>query len=113
MLPLALTVLGNAEEFRNRQCRPGRIRELRSAGRPTAELISDSLKRIWEHKNNSVDGFTRKYDVHFLVWYELHETMESAIQREKRIKRWKRAWKLELIEEMNPEWLDLYPDLLG
>jgi putative endonuclease len=78
-----------------------------------SELISDSLKRIWEHKNNSVDGFTRKYDVHFLVWYELHETMESAIQRKKRIKRWKRAWKLELIEEMNPEWRDLYPDLLG
>ena len=70
------------------------------------------LKWVWEHKNNVVEGFTRKYGVHTLVWYEVHETMESAIQREKIIKNWKRAWKINVIEEMNPQWRDLYPDLL-
>lgn len=69
-------------------------------------------KRIWEHKNGSVEGFTKKYDIHTLVWYELHETMESAIGREKAIKEWKRAWKIRLIEESNPEWRDLYLDLV-
>ena len=71
-------------------------------------VTSDLIKRIWEHKNNMVEGFTKHYNVHHLVWYELHETMESAIIREKRLKDWKRAWKLELIESKNPEWLDLY-----
>jgi len=56
-------------------------------------VTSALLKRVWEHRNNSVEGFTRKYSVHTLVWYELHETMHSAIQREKAIKNWKRAWK--------------------
>ena len=55
-----------------------------------------------------VEGFTNRYSVHYLVWYELHESMESAIQREKRLKEWKRAWKLELIERTNPDWQDLY-----
>jgi len=55
-----------------------------------------------------VEGFTKRYGVHHLVWYELHENMESAIQREKRLKNWKRAWKLELIESDNPDWKDLY-----
>ena len=55
-----------------------------------------------------VEGFTKRYNVHQLVWYELHESMESAITREKRLKNWKRKWKLELIEESNPKWLDLY-----
>jgi putative endonuclease len=71
-------------------------------------VTSDLVKRIWEHKNNIVEGFTRRYGVHRLVWYELHESMESAIQREKRLKEWKRAWKLELIEGTNPDWKDLY-----
>ena len=71
-------------------------------------VTSDLAKRIWEHKNKMVEGFTKRYDVHHLVWYELHETMESAIQREKQIKEWKRKWKLELIESANPNWLDLY-----
>ena len=75
-------------------------------------VTSDLAKRVWEHKNNCIDGFTKKYDVHTLVWYELHETMESAISREKAIKDWKRAWKLKLIEESNPEWRDLYPDIV-
>ena len=71
-------------------------------------VTSDLAKRIWEHKNRMVEGFTKRYDVHHLVWYELHETMESAIQREKQIKEWKRKWKLELIESANPNWRDLY-----
>ncbi len=71
-------------------------------------VTSDFVKRIWEHKNNMVEGFTKKYNVHQLVWYETHESMESAIMREKRLKDWKRAWKLELIESKNPDWLDLY-----
>ena len=75
-------------------------------------VTSTLLKRVGEHKSNLVEGFTRKYGVHILVWYELHETMESAIQREKAIKNWKRAWKIKVIEEMNPGWRDLYLALL-
>jgi putative endonuclease len=75
-------------------------------------VTSNLLKRVWEHKNNLVESFTSKYGVHTLVWYEVHDTMETAIQREKTIKNWKRAWKMKVIEEMNPEWRDLYPDLL-
>jgi putative endonuclease len=71
-------------------------------------VTSDLVKRIWEHRNNMVEGFTKRYSVHHLVWYELHESMESAIQREKRLKDWKRVWKLELIESTNPNWKDLY-----
>jgi putative endonuclease len=77
-----------------------------------AGVTSNLGKRVWEHKNNVVEGFTKKYKVHTLVWYEVHETMESAIRREKAIKDWKRAWKLNVIEEMNPQWRDLYEDLL-
>ncbi|MBN4079163.1 GIY-YIG nuclease family protein [Beggiatoa alba] len=75
-------------------------------------VTSNLLKRVGEHKNNVVAGFTQKYDVHNLVWYEMHDTMDTAIQREKAIKNWKRAWKLKTIEEMNPQWRDLYPELL-
>ncbi len=71
-------------------------------------VTSDLVKRIWEHKNNVVKGFTERYSVHVLVWYEPHESMESAILREKRLKEWKRAWKLRLIESANPKWQDLY-----
>ncbi len=71
-------------------------------------VTSDLTKRVWEHKNGMVEGFTKRYNIHRLVWYEIHESMESAITREKRIKEWKRAWKLELIEGANPEWEDLY-----
>jgi len=71
-------------------------------------VTSDLEKRIWEHKNDAAEGFTERYNVHRLVWYELHETMGSAIQREKQMKEWKRKWKLELIEGMNPDWRDLY-----
>jgi putative endonuclease len=70
-------------------------------------VTSDLVKRIWEHKNNAVEGFTKRYGLHTLVWYELHESMQSAIEREKRLKEWKRVWKLELIEKENPDWQDL------
>ena len=66
-------------------------------------VTSNLLGRIWQHKHNQVDGFTKKYRIHTLVWYEVHGTMESAILREKAIKAWKRVWKLELIEKANPE----------
>jgi putative endonuclease len=75
-------------------------------------VTSDLVKRVWEHKNDLVDGFTKRYGVHSLVWYELHESMDSAITREKTIKGWKRRWKLELIEESNPDWQDLCESLL-
>ena len=75
-------------------------------------VTSDIVKRIWEHKNDFVDGFTKAHVVHVLVYYELHATMESAINREKNIKAWKRAWKIELIEKDNLKWRDLYHDLL-
>ena len=74
-------------------------------------VTSDLIRRVWEHRNDVVKGFTRKYHVHTLVWYEVHETMVSAIEREKSIKTWRRAWKLGLIEEMNPQWRDLYAEL--
>jgi putative endonuclease len=75
-------------------------------------MTSDLIKRVYEHRNNLVDGFTKEYNVHRLVWYEMHQTPESAIQREKQIKKWERAWKLRLIEEHNPEWKDLYDEVL-
>ena len=75
-------------------------------------VTSDLVKRIWEHKNSFVEGFTDRYGVHHLVWYELHECIESAIQREKRLKEWKRIWKLALIENSNPDWLDLYDTII-
>jgi putative endonuclease len=71
-------------------------------------VTSDLTKRVWQHRNDMEEGFTKRYGVHHLVWYELHENMESALQREKRLKEWKRAWKLELIENTNPDWQDLY-----
>ena len=75
-------------------------------------VTSDMAKRVWEHKNDLVEGFTKRYDVHSLVWYELHESMESAIKREKSMKEWKRVWKLELIESVNPDWDDLYHTII-
>jgi putative endonuclease len=75
-------------------------------------VTSDLIKRVWEHKQDFVEGFTKKHGVHDLVWYEQHEDMLAAITREKALKEWKRAWKLELIEKLNPEWKDLYEGLV-
>jgi putative endonuclease len=74
-------------------------------------VTSDLVKRVYEHKQNIIDGFTKKYGVHTLVYYEIHEDVREAIAREKRIKKWNRTWKLRLIEEINPEWRDLYNEL--
>jgi putative endonuclease len=71
-------------------------------------VTSDLLGRVWQHRAGTFDGFTRQYGVHQLVYAEFHETMAEAILREKRMKRWRRAWKLELIERDNPGWRDLY-----
>jgi putative endonuclease len=71
-------------------------------------VTSHLKRRIWEHKSDFVEGFTRRYQVHILVYAEFHTTMANAILREKRIKRWRRAWKIALIEGMNPTWRDLY-----
>ena len=76
-----------------------------------AGVTSNLLKRVWEHKQHLVEGFTKQYHVDNLVWYEMHETMESAICREKAIKNWKRAWKISVIEERNRHWRDLYDEL--
>jgi putative endonuclease len=75
-------------------------------------VTSDLIKRTWEHKNDSIEGFTKRYRVHCLVYYELHEDMESAIRREKQMKQWNRGWKLELIEKQNPDWRDLWEGIL-
>ena len=75
-------------------------------------VTSELAKRVWQHKNDVVDGFTRRYSVHQLVWYELHATMESAIKREKALKNWTRLWKLALIENSNPGWQDLYETII-
>jgi putative endonuclease len=71
----------------------------------------DLGKRVWQHKTEEIKGFTSKYGVKQLVWYEAHETREKAFLRERRMKEWKRAWKIKLIEEMNLEWRDLYETL--
>ena len=75
-------------------------------------VTSDLVRRGWEHRNDLVAGFSQRYRTHLLVWFERHETMESASVRERRLKEWKRAWKLELIEEENPVWRDLYREIL-
>jgi putative endonuclease len=74
-------------------------------------ITSNLIQRVWQHKNGIIEGFTQKYNVKILVYYEVYENAESAITREKRIKKWRRAWKLNLIEEMNPQWKDLYDDI--
>ncbi|MBD9436024.1 GIY-YIG nuclease family protein [Pseudoxanthomonas sp. PXM03] len=75
-------------------------------------VTSDLPTRIWQHKHDQVDGFTRRHGIHTLVWYEVHAQMESAILREKALKAWKRMWKIQLIEDVNPTWCDLYQDIL-
>jgi putative endonuclease len=76
-------------------------------------VTSDLVHRVWQHQNHCVPGFTDRYEVDLLVHYELHATMEDAIVREKRLKKWDRAWKVRLIEERNPEWVDLWEQILG
>jgi putative endonuclease len=75
-------------------------------------ITSDLIKRIYEHKNDLAEGFTKKYAIHNLVYFEATESVESAIMREKQLKKWNRAWKTNLIEKNNPTWNDLYSDLV-
>ncbi len=76
-------------------------------------VTNDLIRRVYEHKNNLVKGFSQKYGIHLLVHYEGCESIESAIRREKQLKEWQRRWKIRLIEETNPEWRDLYEDVTG
>jgi putative endonuclease len=74
-------------------------------------VTSNLIKRTWEHRDGVVDGFTKKYGVKKLVWFEIHTEAISAITREKQLKKWNRAWKIELIQQENPLWRDLYEDI--
>jgi len=76
-------------------------------------MTSDLVRRVWEHKNGVVPGFTRQYNVDRLVWFEVHDSEEAALRREKQLKEWQRDWKINLIERDNPHWDDLYPTLTG
>ena len=76
-------------------------------------VTSDLVKRVWEHKSGLVEGFSRKYDVKRLVWYEQRASIVEAIAREKRIKRWHRDWKVNLVQAINPNWDDLYEKIVG
>ena len=75
-------------------------------------VTSDLPRRVWQHREGLVRGFTQRYGIKRLVWFEPHETMDSAILREKRIKRWQRAWKYDLIHLHNPTWRDLWPEIV-
>ncbi|HWP92907.1 MAG TPA: GIY-YIG nuclease family protein [Thermodesulfobacteriota bacterium] len=75
-------------------------------------VTNDLSRRVYEHKNDMIEGFTKKYGLHTLVYFEQMEDVHSAIQREKRLKKWNRRWKIELIEKLNPEWMDLYEELV-
>ncbi|MGH8062999.1 MAG: GIY-YIG nuclease family protein [Pseudoxanthomonas sp.] len=76
-------------------------------------VTSNLVARTWQHREHLVEGFTKRYDVTMLAWYELHGTMESAILREKQLKKWNREWKLRLVQESNPEWRDLWGEIVG
>ena len=76
-------------------------------------VTNDLMRRVWEHKTGHVKGFTGKYGVTQLVWFEMHQDVNEAIAREKRIKKWRRAWKLDLLESDNPNWRDLYAELIA
>ena len=74
-------------------------------------VTNDLVRRIYEHRMGIADGFTKKYGIHRLVYFEPYNDVETAVQREKRLKKWNRAWKIRLIEESNPDWVDLYPQI--
>ncbi len=76
-------------------------------------VTSNLIQRIWQHKNNTNDGFSKRYGTHLLVWYQQYETAEPAIICEKKLKKWQRQWKIDLIVENNPDWKDLWPEICG
>ncbi len=75
-------------------------------------VSSNLAQRVWQHKSGCVEGFTKRYGIHHLVWHEVHDNMEQAIIREKELKKWKRTWKLALIEKTNPNWKDLFDEIV-
>ena len=85
----------------------------RKFGTPYIGATTDLLRRVWEHKNEIVPSFTAEYHLHLLVYFEEHQDMYRALQRERTMKHWGRAWKVALIEQTNPEWDDLYPSIAG
>jgi len=93
--------------------RPGYLYLMASGRNGTTYLgvTSDLLKRVWQHRNEVVDSFTKKYGCMRLVWYQAFDDIQQARQRELQMKKWKRAWKVELIERENPQWLDLFDSL--
>ena len=76
-------------------------------------VTGNLVQRVWQHRNGYVDGFSKRYRTYLLVWYEIHKDIRAAIEREKQIKGWNRAWKIRLIEKMNSGWNDLYPENAG
>jgi putative endonuclease len=76
-------------------------------------VTSDLVKRVWQHREGLAEGFTKRYGVKMLVWYEIHADIMEAIRREKQIKKWDRSWKVELIQKTNPRWRDLYADMVA
>jgi putative endonuclease len=74
---------------------------------------TDLIQRVWQHREELIPGFTKSYHVHMLVWYEIHSELGSAAAREKHMKKWKRAWKLDFVSTKNPTWRDLYCDIVG
>jgi putative endonuclease len=74
-------------------------------------VTNDLVRRVYEHRTKAVEGFTKRYAVDKLVWFEIHDNVEAAITREKELNKWRRDWKIRLIEEQNPEWTDLYPGI--
>ena len=83
----------------------------RKNGTLYAGVTSNLVQRVWQHKNKKAEGFTEKYNVSHLVYFEVHDTVQGAITREKQIKKWNRAWKIRLIEEKNAEWIDLFDEI--
>ena len=76
-------------------------------------VTNDIIRRTYEHRNGLIEGFTKKYNVKLLVYYEIHQDINEAIKREKALKKWLRKWKIELIEKSNPDWKDLYDEITG
>ncbi|GAC1621846.1 MAG: GIY-YIG nuclease family protein [Nevskia sp.] len=76
-------------------------------------MTSDLIQRVWQHRNDLVRGFTKRYRVHDLVWFETHRDAYAAVTRERQLKEWRRAWKIALIEQTNPNWRDLYGEIVG
>ena len=97
-----------------RQVKPGYVYIMASARNGTLYIgvTSDLVKRVWEHRNGVVDGFTKKYGCKLLVWFEASDDLDDARLRELQMKKWKRLWKLRVIEALNPDWQDLYPTLI-